>query len=604
MSSPDTMKKTYAEKNHSKIESGMKLSQSEQISNLNVSDKANKEHILSGQVKEKNEDVSSKNILGKSVTAVRRSTDAIKNMAKDMDNEGSEDNVIVERSFALTGSASKTAVKATKGLVKSVRSVASLESTHKIRSKYTKNNAVNEQVKEMKGVKKTEKKQRNDLHSTYGIDKSEKLLNKNKEKKKLKNEIAKQNEKANRKEFIKDYTRKKIINNLIKPESDKENNMSTGFGAFVAVIAKRYMDGFFKGLVKVLLGAIAQAFSIFMVVLFNAVLTLMPIILPVAAVVGAASSLFGFLFGDTSAEQADASYCVTVLSSKYDDFNRASKSWIDQSTVSTTGGTTYSIEYVNGCAYLDNFQDALLLYVVLSADNYSSGTTSTDNSYLVVDTDEETAAMNKAFSMLTYAEESGVVRKVTRLTLADVESQLTEEQKKMLEFQRGFVADGGSLGLGERVVGEYGDNVGAGSNVAVSPNASIAVEFAKSKVGNPYSQAQRDDGYHFDCSSLVYYAWKEAGVNISPGSTGAGTTETEVKWAEENGKVISTDNLQPGDLIFLSTKENGRYKNITHVVMYIGDNQVVHASSPKSGVKISKYNYWKPEQFVEAVRPN
>lgn len=619
MNSPENMKKTYAEKTYaekkqSKIESGMGLSRTEKIINSKVGDKAAKEHILSGQLKEKNSDVSSKNIIGKGVTAVRRSTDAVKNMAKDMDNEGSDDNVIVERSYSLASSATKTTGKAAKGLVKatlsaasikSSKSVASIEASNKIRSKYTKNDAVKKQTAVINGVKKTEKKQRNDIHSTYGTNKSEKIFNK-KNKKEIrakKKIIAKENEKINRKAFIKDYTRKKIINNLVKPESDKENNMSTGFGLYVATIAKRWMNGVIKTVFKALLGALANIFSIIVSTLITCVITILPIIIPIAVVIGTVGGFFSFLFGDISSEQADESYCVAVLSSKYDEFNRASKAWIDKSTVSTTGGTTYSIEYVNGCAYLDNFQDALLLYVVLCAENYSSGAASTDNSYLVVDTDEEREAMNKAFSMLTYAEESGVVRKVTRLTLADVESQLTEEQKEMLELQR-QVADGKGLGLGDRVVGEYGDNVGAGTSVTVSPNASKAVEFAKSKVGNPYSQAQRDDGYHFDCSSLVYYAWKEAGVNISPGSQGAGTTETEVKWAEENGKVISTDNLQPGDLIFLSTKQNGRYKNITHVVMYIGDNQVVHASSPKSGVKISKYNYWKPEQFVEAVRPN
>lgn len=646
MNSPENMGKTYAEKKQSNIERGMGVSRTEKIINSKLGEEAAKEisgrqlkKISKGLEKEldslfdephskkesktepfiippvtdtkgqniplitvKTKIVKSKNVLGKSATAIRRSTDAVKNMA----NEGSDDNVILERSYSLASSAAKTTGKATKGLVKSSLSVASIESSNKIRSKYIKNDAVKKQIAVINGVKKTEKKQRNDIHSTYGTNKSEKIFNK-KNKKVLranKKILAKENEKINRKAFIKDYTRKKIINNLVKPESDKENNMSTGFGLYVATIAKRWMNGVIKAVLKALLGALANIFSIIVSTLITCVITILPIIIPIAVVIGVVGGFFSFLFGDISSEQADESYCVAVLSSKYDEFNRASKAWIDKSTVSTTGGTTYSIEYVNGCAYLDNFQDALLLYVVLSADNYSSGTTSTDNSYLVVDTDEERAAMNKAFSMLTYAEESGVVRKVTRLTLADVESQLTADQKKLLELERNMAADSQGSGLGNRVVGEYGDNVGAGSNVAVSPNASKAVEFAKSKVGNPYSQAQRNDGYHFDCSSLVYYAWKEAGVNISPGSKGAGTTETEAKWAEENGKVISTDNLQPGDLIFLSTKKNGRYKNITHVVMYIGDNQVVHASSPKSGVKISKYNYWKPEQFVEAVRPN
>ena len=81
----------------------------------------------------------------------------------------------------------------------------------------------------------------------------------------------------------------------------------------------------------------------------------------------------------------------------------------------------------------------------------------------------------------------------------------------------------------------------------------------------PYSQPLRNSGKAFDCSSLAYYAWKSAGVDIS---FGGGTTAA----AEAEGlkdKIVKEKNLQPGDLIFYSYTTNGRYKNISHVGIYV-----------------------------------
>ena len=52
--------------------------------------------------------------------------------------------------------------------------------------------------------------------------------------------------------------------------------------------------------------------------------------------------------------------------------------------------------------------------------------------------------------------------------------------------------------------------------------------------------------------------------------------------------------MKPGDLVFYS---NG--SRINHVAMYIGGGQVIHASSPKTGIRISSTYYRSP---VAAVR--
>ena len=95
-------------------------------------------------------------------------------------------------------------------------------------------------------------------------------------------------------------------------------------------------------------------------------------------------------------------------------------------------------------------------------------------------------------------------------------------------------------------------------------NGKKVVEYALSKVGYPYSQAYRDSGDYYDCSSLAYYAWKNAGVNIM--YEGANTAAAEGKFCYDNNYLVNYDEMQPGDLIFYSYSNNGRFFNITHVL--------------------------------------
>lgn len=119
-----------------------------------------------------------------------------------------------------------------------------------------------------------------------------------------------------------------------------------------------------------------------------------------------------------------------------------------------------------------------------------------------------------------------------------------------------------------------------------NPIQKAVASFALSKVGYPYSQPLRNSGKAFDCSSLAYYAWKSAGVDIS---FGGGTTAA----AEAEGlkdKTVKEENLQPGDLIFYSYTINGRYKNISHVGIYVGNGKMVEAVDEAHGVCLGNYH--------------
>lgn len=85
------------------------------------------------------------------------------------------------------------------------------------------------------------------------------------------------------------------------------------------------------------------------------------------------------------------------------------------------------------------------------------------------------------------------------------------------------------------------------------------LHFALSKVGFPYSQDLRTSGKAYDCSSLAYYSWDEAGVDISYGTRYPPTAAEGARMLKEDKKALSTMDLKPGDLIFYGGEANGRY---------------------------------------------
>ena len=100
------------------------------------------------------------------------------------------------------------------------------------------------------------------------------------------------------------------------------------------------------------------------------------------------------------------------------------------------------------------------------------------------------------------------------------------------------------------------------------------VEVALAQVGKPYIWASANPNIGFDCSGLTYYAFKQAGINLNR------TSYTQIN----NGVSVDSKDLRKGDLVFFN---NGGGR-ISHVGIYIGNNQFVHASSPGTGVILSK----------------
>lgn len=118
------------------------------------------------------------------------------------------------------------------------------------------------------------------------------------------------------------------------------------------------------------------------------------------------------------------------------------------------------------------------------------------------------------------------------------------------------------------------------------------IEIAESKMGCKYVYSTEGPDT-FDCSGLIYYSLRNAGVKISRMSS-ANYSKVST-WAD----VKSKDDLIRGDLIFFKSDSSN---SIGHVAIYIGDNKILHAIPSEGKVTTSTLTgYWN-RNYVSAKR--
>lgn len=148
-----------------------------------------------------------------------------------------------------------------------------------------------------------------------------------------------------------------------------------------------------------------------------------------------------------------------------------------------------------------------------------------------------------------------------------------------------------------------GGDFGYTGNIAFDESiGGQASSWAVSKVGCSYSQGNRFGATSFDCSSLMYRVYKPLGIDLA--YEGMTTAAGIAKGLEARGCQIGYGELAMGDLIFYSFSSNGRYKNITHVAMYIGNGKIVHARSTKYGVRIDDVSLYSQASIRAIARPS
>ncbi|MFC7330371.1 NlpC/P60 family protein [Marinactinospora rubrisoli] len=154
----------------------------------------------------------------------------------------------------------------------------------------------------------------------------------------------------------------------------------------------------------------------------------------------------------------------------------------------------------------------------------------------------------------------------------EVEEAIAEQEELLAQFP-GSDPTGG------------GETAGGSYTGSASGNARSALDYAYAQLGKPYTYGAAGPDT-FDCSGLTMRAWGAAGVSLPRTSQAQASA----------GQQVSRDALQPGDLVFF-------YEGLTHVGIYAGNNQMVHAPRTGKNVEVvSLAGYWDG-QFVMAIRP-
>ncbi|WP_164494203.1 C40 family peptidase, partial [Streptomyces sp. ADI97-07] len=165
--------------------------------------------------------------------------------------------------------------------------------------------------------------------------------------------------------------------------------------------------------------------------------------------------------------------------------------------------------------------------------------------------------------------------------LADVRKTLDENKKK----QQGKLADArellNTLTAAERAKMDAdeqrasraaGERVELGNEVPASALGAAALQAASTQQGKPYVSGGTGPN-SFDCSGLTQWAYAQAGVQITR------TTYTQIN----EGTRIGRSALKPGDLVF--------FNNTSHVGLYAGNNQILHAPKPGTVVRYESMDY-------------
>ncbi|MDU4934517.1 MAG: C40 family peptidase [Peptostreptococcaceae bacterium] len=117
-----------------------------------------------------------------------------------------------------------------------------------------------------------------------------------------------------------------------------------------------------------------------------------------------------------------------------------------------------------------------------------------------------------------------------------------------------------------------------------------AIELLENQLGKKYIWGA-DGPNSFDCSGLVQYVYKNA----------LGKDIPRVSYEQAKfGQAVKKEDLQVGDLVFFDTMNKGR---VSHVGMYVGNNEFIHASNPKDGVKKSTLSGFYEKTYIGARRP-
>lgn len=181
-----------------------------------------------------------------------------------------------------------------------------------------------------------------------------------------------------------------------------------------------------------------------------------------------------------------------------------------------------------------------------------------------------------------------MAERVLRLVLArdaamDARLSTVAKATTSVTVQTGAPDDRGSARSTRPATGKAGSASGTKKPATAAPKATgkaaTVVAYARAQVGKRYVWGASGPNT-FDCSGLVKAAYSRIGISL-PHFTGD---------LLRRGRSVSRSALAPGDLVFPSSG---------HVGIYVGNGQIVHASNPRTGVKISGiYSFYAARRIL------
>lgn len=280
----------------------------------------------------------------------------------------------------------------------------------------------------------------------------------------------------------------------------------------------------------------------------------------------------------------------TVTTQYVAEFNQEIQTLVDEHKDADEGRKVY-VDYEGMNSEPSNYYDIMCVYMVkYGYENTATKMNETNKQNLKAVFDDMCKYTTEKVTEKKYLEVRITLKSYTEMS---VEYQFDEERKETLnQLMSACITSNPSSGQtgGSQLSGLQGSltpqEITSITDKITNPTQKAVASFVLSKVGYPYSQNLRNSGKAFDCSSLAYYAWKSAGIDIAFG--GSTTAAAEAEGLKD--KSVKEENLQPGDLIFYSYTTNGRYKNISHVGIYVGNGKMVEAVDEAHGVCLGNYH--------------
>ena len=271
----------------------------------------------------------------------------------------------------------------------------------------------------------------------------------------------------------------------------------------------------------------------------------------------------------------------TVTTQYVSEFNQEIQTLVDEHKDADEGRKVY-VDYEGMNSEPSNYYDIMCVYMVkYGYENTATKMNETNKQNLKAVFDDmcryttEKVTEKKGKKKKKYLEVRITLKSYTEMS---VEYQFDEERQETLnKLMSACITSnpsGGQTG-GSQLSGLQGSltaqEITSITDKITDPTQKTVASFVLSKVGYPYSQSLRNSGKAFDCSSLAFYGWKSAGVDIL--FNGSTTAAAEAEGLKD--KTVKEKDIQPGDLIFYSYTTNGRYKNISHVGIYVDRKSVV-----------------------------